>query len=249
MVVYHGCGQVTKISVGVLDHRKFWDGMHTVSLDQLARIEHRLPWAWFDAGLNSAAKLAHLVAAGLGFVGSVPPSDCADLLARPATDRQVVGPDRFPGVTALEDRRRVFGADRRVVLTHSASLHAAQTRGFDQTMATAIAKLSVPGDTLARGHTRRARDKVTAEITHIVKDPWVRRVVSWQLTGDTPASTGSASTSTTQPTLTWRPRSSATRADDRPRPVVDADVVAGYSRRHPLIPAAQIAGHHVGGIR
>ena len=38
----------------------------------------------FDAGQNSAANLAHLAAAGLGFVGSIPPSDCADLLARPA---------------------------------------------------------------------------------------------------------------------------------------------------------------------
>jgi transposase len=296
----------TKISAGVLDHRKFWDAMHTLSPDQLARIEHRLAMGMvgtfgldisalaldmtnfatyidttndkapiaargkakqkradlrlvglglvitrdggiplvshaypgnrpdvtqfatmidllvarhtalaaalggapastretpqtppqttppqmtvvFDAGQNSAANLAHLAAAGLGFVGSIPPSDCADLLARPATDRHVVDPDRFPGVTALEDRRRVFGADRRVVLTHSPSLHTAQTRGFDQTMATATAKLSVLGDTLARGHTRRARDKVTAEITHIVKDPWVRRVVSWQLSGDTPA--------------------------------------------------------------
>jgi transposase len=141
----------------------------------------------FDAGQNSAANLAHLDAAGLGFVGSIPPSDCPDLLARPATDRHVVDSDRFPGLTALEDRRRVFGADRRVVLTHSATLHTAQTRGFDQTLAKASAKLSALADTLARGHTRRARDKVTAEITQIVNDPWVRRVVSWQLTGDTPA--------------------------------------------------------------
>jgi transposase len=141
----------------------------------------------FDAGQNSAANLAHLDAAGLGFVGSIPPSDCPDLLARPATDRHVVDPDRFPGVTALTDHRRVYGADRRVVLTHSPSLHTAQARGFDQTLAKASAKLSVLGDTLARGHTRRPRDKVTAEISGIVKDPWVRRVVSWQLTGDTPA--------------------------------------------------------------
>ncbi len=122
----------------------------------------------FDAGQNSAANLAHLAAAGLGFVGSIPPSDCADLLALPATDRYLVDPYRFPVVTALEYRRLVFGADRRVVLTHSPSLHTAQTRGFYQTLATATAKLSVLGDTLARGHTRRARDKVTAEITHIV---------------------------------------------------------------------------------
>jgi transposase len=299
----------TKISASVLDHRKFWDAMHTVSPEDLARIEHRIALAMvatfdldicslaldmtnfatyidttndhapiaargkakqkradlrlvglglvitrdggiplvshaypgnrpdvtqfatmidllvarhtalaaalgsdpddpaltttttttppartpphmtvvFDAGQNSAANLAHLHAAGLGFVGPIPPSDCPDLLARPATDRHVVDSDRFPGLTALEDRRHVFGADRRVVLTHSATLHTAQTRSFDQTLTKASAKLSTLADTLARGHTRRSRDTVTAEITQIVNDPWVRRVVSWQLTGDTPA--------------------------------------------------------------
>jgi transposase len=292
----------TKISAGVLDHRKFWDAMHTVSPDQLARIEHRLALAMigkfdldisalaldmtnfatyidttndkapiaqrgkakqkradlrlvglglvitrdggiplvshaypgnrpdvtqfatmidllvarhtalaaaltgdpdattpsvnattpqmtvvFDAGQNSAANLAHLTATGLGFIGSIPPSDCPDLLARPAADRHVVDPDRFPGVTALEQRRHVFGADRRIVLTHSPSLHTAQSRGFDQTLAKATAKLSVLADTLARGHTRRPRDKVTAEITQIVKDPWARRIITWHLSGGSPA--------------------------------------------------------------
>jgi transposase len=141
----------------------------------------------FDAGQNSAANLAHLTATGLGFIGSIPPSDCPDLLARPATDRDVVDPDRFPGVTALEQRRHVYGAERRIVLTHSPSLHTAQSRGFDQTLAKATAKLSVLADTLARGHTRRPRDKVTTEITQIVKDPWVRRIITWQLSGDSPA--------------------------------------------------------------
>ncbi|MCA1681871.1 MAG: transposase, partial [Actinobacteria bacterium] len=32
----------------------------------------------FDAGQNSVANFAHLAAAGLGYVGSVPPSDCPD---------------------------------------------------------------------------------------------------------------------------------------------------------------------------
>lgn len=294
----------TKIGAGVLDHRKFWDAMHGVGLEELARIEHRLAIGMvetfgldisalaldmtnfatyidttndkapiaargkakqkradlrliglglvitrdggiplvahaypgnrpdvtqfatmidllvtrhtalaaaltsdpddpavttstattppqltvvFDAGQNSLANLAHLGKTELGFVGSIPPSDCPDLLTRPATDRHVVDPDQFPGLTALEDRRHVLGADRRVVLTHSATLHTAQSRGFDQTLAKAAAQLSALADTLARGNTRRPRDKVTTEITHIVKDPWVRRVISWQLTGDTPA--------------------------------------------------------------
>jgi hypothetical protein len=39
---------------------------------------------------------------------------------------------------------------------------------------------------LARGKTRRARDKVEAEITTITRDPWARRVITWQLAGGKP---------------------------------------------------------------
>ena len=140
----------------------------------------------FDAGQNSHANFAHLAAAGLAFVGSVPPSDCPDLLARPATDRSIVDTDRFEGLTALQTRREVYGTERRVVLTHSPTLHTAQSRGFDQTLAKASAKLSELADTLARGKTRRPTAKVEAEITQIIKDPWVRRVVHVDLTGTNP---------------------------------------------------------------
>ena len=69
----------------------------------------------------------------------------------------------------------------------SPTLHTAQSRGFAQTLAKASAKLSELADTLARGHTRRPRATVEAEIAKIVKDPWVARVLSYQLTGDTPS--------------------------------------------------------------
>ena len=123
---------------------------------------------------------AHLDAAGLGFVGSVPPSDCPDLLALPATDRHLVDPARFAELTALETRRVVYGTARRVVLTHSPTLHAAQT------LTKTSAKLSEPADTLARGHTRRSRTQVEAEITRILSNPWTARVISYQLTGASP---------------------------------------------------------------
>ena len=141
----------------------------------------------FDAGQNSVANFAHLAATGLRFVGSVPPSDCPDLLALPATDRASVDVERFAGLTALERRREVYDADRRVVLTHSPTLHAAQARGFTQTLAKATATLAALADTLARGHTRRPRNKVDAEINKILNDPWAAHVISYQLTGDTPA--------------------------------------------------------------
>jgi transposase len=141
----------------------------------------------FDAGQNSVANFEHLTGAGLAFVGSIPPSDCPDLLALPATDRLLVDPDRFAGLTALETRRVVYGTERRVVLTHSPTLHTAQQVGFAQTLAKAHAKLTDLADTLARGKTRRSAAKVTAEITAITHDPWLRRVLTWELTGSTPA--------------------------------------------------------------
>ena len=55
----------------------------------------------FDAGQNSDANFAHLAQAGLSYVGSVPASDCPDLLALPASDRTLVGKDRFGGLTQI----------------------------------------------------------------------------------------------------------------------------------------------------
>jgi transposase len=141
----------------------------------------------FDAGQNSHANFAHLAAAGLAYVGSVPPSDCPDLLARPATDRALLDQERFAGLTALQTHREVYGATRRVVLTHSPTLHTAQSRGFDQTLATVGAKLSELATMLARGQTRRPRATIEAEIAQITRDPWVRRVITWELTGHTPS--------------------------------------------------------------
>ncbi len=286
----------TKVGAGVLDHRRFWDAMHTVRLDQLAEIEQQLalrmistfeldisalaldmtnfatyidsgnaraPIAQrgkakqkradlrlvglglvvtrdggvplvshaypgnrpdvtqfatmidllsarhgalasrvsgtsgtpskadltvvFDAGQNSTANFQHLIDAELAFIGSVPPSDCPDLLALPATDRALVDAHRFGGLTALETRRVVYGTERRVVLTHSPTLHTAQQAGFAQTLAKAISKLTDLSETLARGKTRRPTAKVTADISAITADPWLRRVLHCELTGSTPA--------------------------------------------------------------
>jgi transposase len=141
----------------------------------------------FDAGQNSTANFAHLAATDLHYIGSVPPSDHPDLLALPKSRRKPVDVERFPGVTALSTHREIYGARRRVVLTHSPTLHTAQARGLDQTLAKTTAKLTALADTLARGKTRRHRDKVTAEIQSICHDTWAKRVITWELTGATPA--------------------------------------------------------------
>jgi transposase len=141
----------------------------------------------FDAGQNSEANFGHLASTGLRYVGSVPASDCPDLLALPASARSAVDQERFGGLTALDTRRVVYGTGRRAILTHSPELHQSQARGFDgTTLAKAGKKLDDLAATLARGRTRRSRGKVEAEINAITAKPWVRRVVTWQLSGEQP---------------------------------------------------------------
>lgn len=148
----------------------------------------------FDAGQNSAANFAHLAETGLHFVGSLPPSDFPDLLAAPARRRRPLDPKKFPGLSAYDTRALVFGTQRRVVLTHSGTLHAAQSRGFDQTLSKTTRALDEVAATLSRGKTRRNRAAVQAAITAITAPRWVARVLTTELTGKTPA----------KMRLTWR---------------------------------------------
>jgi hypothetical protein len=78
-------------------------------------------------------------------------------------------------------------ADNFAILTHSPELHQSQAAGFDgTTLAKAGKKLGELAATLARGKTRRTRDKIEAEIATITRKPWVRRTVTWQLSGEKP---------------------------------------------------------------
>lgn len=141
----------------------------------------------FDAGQNSADNFTRVTDTQLAFVGSIPPSHVPDLLALPAKDRIVVDADRFGGLTAIEARRVVYDTKRRVILTHSPTLHEKQVAGFAQTLAKTQAKLDELAKTLARGKTRRTTDKLTAHIRSIISDAWARRVLTWRLDGNTPA--------------------------------------------------------------
>jgi hypothetical protein len=141
----------------------------------------------FDAGQNSGDNFACLAGTNLHHIGSVPASDCPDLTAQPASARAVAGQERLGGLTAFDTRRAVYGTERRAILTHSPELHQSQARGFDgTTLAKASRKLGEPAATLARGKTRRARGKAEAETEATTRKPWVRRVITWQLSGHQP---------------------------------------------------------------
>lgn len=141
----------------------------------------------YDAGQNSADNHELVEAAGIGFVGSLPPSDHPELLAIPTSRYRAVDPDTYPGLTCHDTNVTALGVTRRAVLTHSPTLHAAQARGLDQTLAKARARLSELQARLARGKTRRDKTAVQAEIDTIIKPRWVRDILTVTLTGQVPA--------------------------------------------------------------
>ncbi len=161
----------------------------------------------FDAGQNSADNFTHLVSAGLQFVGSLPPSDYPDLLALPSSRLTSVDAERFPGLTGHDTRAEALGTERRVILTHSVTLHAKQSRGFDQTTGKAVRKLAELAARLERGRTRRDKAAVEAEITKITRPRWLNRVITTTLAGDKPS----------QLRLTWT-------ADDAARRELEAEL-------------------------
>ena len=148
----------------------------------------------FDAGQNSADNVELVEGSPLHFVGSLPPSDHPELLAVPTSRYKPVDAGRFPGLSAFETTKVVFGVERRIVVTHSENLHDKQSRGFDQTLAKARRQLAELASRLGRGNTRKSRQKVEAEIEAILKPRWLSRVISTTLVGETPA----------ELRLTWR---------------------------------------------
>ena len=155
----------------------------------------------YDAGQNSAANHARIEQTQIGFVGSLAPSDHPALLAIPTARYVAVDAARYPGLTCVDTTVTALGVTRRAVVTHSPTLHQAQSRGLDQTLAKAHARLAELQARLARGRTRRDRSAVEGEITTILRPRWVAEVTTATLTGDAPA----------QFRLSWRTDQAARR--------------------------------------
>ncbi len=141
----------------------------------------------YDAGQNSDDNYTLLDGSPLHFVGSLPPSDHPDLLAVAKSRYKLVDRGRFGSLVAFETEKVVFSKRRRLVVCHSDGLHVKQSRGFDQTLSKAHRQLAEIQARLARGKTRKARDEVEAEITQVLAPRWLSRVMTWTLTGDSPA--------------------------------------------------------------
>lgn len=153
-----------------------------VAADRLAARQPGEVTVVFDTGQHAQLDLD----SGMHFVGALPLGDHPELLGRPASLRRPVDPERFAGLSALDTRTTVFGAQRRVILTHSARLHAAQARGFAQALSGATRQLDGLALALAAGTNRRPREELTTDLTRITRVRWVDRVLTARLTGTRP---------------------------------------------------------------
>ena len=142
--------------------------------------------------------------------------------------RAVIDAELYPGLTGYDTRATALGGERRVILTHSPRLHARQSRGFDQTIAKATRKAAELAAVLERGHGRRDRPAVEAQIAAITRPRWLNRVITTDLTGDKPSQlrvswTIAAARAELEAELFGK-RILVTSRDDWPA----AEVVAGY---------------------
>ncbi len=69
----------------------------------------------YDAGQNSATNHGDVEASGIGFVGSLPPSDHPALLDISRDDYQIVDAERFDGLSAYDTTVTALGVTRRAV--------------------------------------------------------------------------------------------------------------------------------------
>ena len=154
----------------------------------------------YDAGQATAANHELMETSPLHFVGSLRPYDHLDLLAVPRRRYRNVDPERFVALRAFETRARVFGHERRVVVTHSQRLHDTQRAGFAQTLAKARRQLSEIAARLGRGKGRKSKEAVAAEVASVLAPRWLGRVLSTTLHGETPG----------ELRLVWRTKPKAT---------------------------------------
>src|SRR6266542_3555592 len=172
----------TKIPASALDHRRFWDAMHAVTLEQLEEISQAIAVRIVDAfGLDCSSVALDMT----NFATFIDTGNAKAPVAQRGKAKQKRSDLRLVGLGLVVTRDggipltwRAYPGDRPDVTQFPAMID--QLRGQYEAL-TALADIPSGG-----GKTRRPRDKVATEITAIISKPWIRRVVTWQLTGGQP---------------------------------------------------------------
>jgi len=82
----------------------------------------------FDKGNNSKDNLADVDDGPYHFIGSLVPTQHPDLLKAPASRFKSLADHGFPGVTCYRTTKKVFGAERTILVTYNENLFVSQSR-------------------------------------------------------------------------------------------------------------------------
>ena len=138
----------------------------------------------FDKGNNSAANLDRVAASGVGFVGSLVPTQHADLLA--IADEEFSPVDGFDAVVAHRTNKEVFGARRTVVITRSQTFLEKQLAGLAQTRRRVESQLGELDRLLAGGRHRMDRAALQARVAEALAPRWMRELYPVIVDGRSP---------------------------------------------------------------
>jgi len=135
----------------------------------------------FDKGNNSAANLARVDEAGIGFVGSLVPTQHLDLLAVP--DEEYAPVEGIEGVVGFRTEKEVFGQARTVVVTRSESFLAKQLAGLAQTRARVECQLAELARLVEGRRHRMGPDDVAQRAAEATEARWMAQLYKLEVTG------------------------------------------------------------------
>lgn len=142
----------------------------------------------FDKGNNSAANLAKVDQAGIGFVGSLVPTQHPELLE--VVDEEYSAVDGIEGVVAHRAQKEVFGALRTIVVTRSETFLAKQLAGLAQTRRRTEEHLSELARLVGGRRHRMGPADLSRRADEALEPRWMRQLYSYEVTGATKENLG-----------------------------------------------------------
>jgi transposase len=170
----------------VHDARSFADLLPTIQerLVEIGRDLQSLTMV-YDKGNVSRANQKRVDSSAIHYVASLAISNQRPLIAEANSHLESIKLSEDESVQAYRTRRKIWGAERTVVVVVSESFRAGQMRGLLQHIASARKWLDHLADTLARGKQRRSREAISRDIeTRLMGRQHLQQVIRWELTGD-----------------------------------------------------------------
>ena len=137
----------------------------------------------FDKGNNSRDNLAAVADSEVGFVGSLVPTQHADLLA--VTDDAFHAVEGLDGVVAYRCEKEIAGTTRTVVVTRSQTFLAKQLVGLAQTRGRVEVQLGELVRLLSGHRHKMDAAKLAARVDEALSPRWMARLYRTQITGAT----------------------------------------------------------------